>query len=99
MRLGRIPGGKGWIKGVVSLTLTPGCRKFVKDYVSSCYVCAKGKDSYQKPSGLLQPLPVSSRPWDSISWDFITNLPPTSNDNDTILTIVDRFVKNHSLGF
>jgi hypothetical protein len=40
----------------------PGCRNFVKDHVSSCHVCARGKDSHQKFSGLLQPLPVPSRP-------------------------------------
>jgi hypothetical protein len=67
----------------------PDCRKFVKNYVSSCHVCARGNDSHQKSSGLLQPLSVPSRPWNSISWDFITNLPSISNDNNIILTIVE----------
>lgn len=42
--------------------------------------------------GLLQPLPVPSRPWTHISVDFVTGL-PNSAGNTVILTIVDRFSK------
>jgi hypothetical protein len=71
----------------------PGHRKMVEDYVKSCEVCNRGKASRKKTKGLLQPLPIPSRPWESIGWDFITDLPTTTNGNDTILTVVDRFTK------
>lgn len=64
----------------------------VKEFVSSCSVCAQNKGSHQPPSGLLQPLPVPGRPWSHISLDFVTGLPP-SEGNTTILTIIDRFSK------
>ncbi|KAI3372064.1 hypothetical protein L3Q82_006708 [Scortum barcoo] len=44
------------------------------------------------PAGLLQPLPVPSRPWSHIALDFVTGLPSSTN-NTTSLTIVDRFSK------
>jgi transposase InsO family protein len=71
----------------------PKCRSFVKDYVDSCHMCARGKPSRQKKQGLLEPLPIPTRPWESIGWDFIVELPKTENGNDSILTVIDRFSK------
>jgi hypothetical protein len=70
-----------------------GHRKMVEEYVRSCEICNRGKAQREKPRGLLQPLPIPTRPWESIGWDFITDLPITVNGNDTILTVVDRFTK------
>lgn len=42
--------------------------------------------------GMLQPVPVPTRPWAEISLDFITGL-PISQGNATVLTVVDRFSK------
>lgn len=42
--------------------------------------------------GLLQPLPMPTRPWSHISLDFITGL-PCSEENFAILTIIDHFSK------
>ena len=47
----------------------------------------------QKLPGLLQPLPIPDRPWESISMDFVFDLPRTRSGNDGIWTIVDRFSK------
>jgi hypothetical protein len=44
------------------------------------------------PYGLLQALSPPNKPWQSISPDFITDLPP-SQGFDAILTVVDRFTK------
>ena len=57
----------------------------------------RSKPSNQHPYGLLNPLPIPEHPWQSISMDFITNL-PKSNENDCLLTVTDRFTKmNHLL--
>lgn len=51
------------------------------------------KASHQKPSGLLQPLPVPDWKWDQIGMDFITGLPKTWKGYDAICVIVDRLTK------
>lgn len=71
----------------------PTMEKDTRDYVLACTVCARGKASNQRPSGLLRPLPVPSRPWSHIALDFVSGL-PVSQGNSIILTITDRFSKS-----
>ncbi|XP_070406069.1 uncharacterized protein [Nothobranchius furzeri] len=70
----------------------PFMRHDVAEYVAACPVCARHKTSRTRPSGLLLPLPVPTRPWSHISLDFVSGL-PVSEGNTTILTVVDRFSK------
>lgn len=70
----------------------PGMRKMIYDYVDSCVVCQQAKIRRSKDVGLLQPLPIPSRPWKDISMDFISGF-PESNGYDAILVVVDRFSK------
>ena len=70
----------------------PNMRSFVKDYVNSCTTCKRTKTPRHKPYGLLKQLPIPSRPWDSISMDFIEHLPPSSGYT-SILVVVDRLTK------
>jgi len=70
----------------------PKLRKSVKDFISTCEICARSKPSHHKPFGLLQPLPIPSQNWQDISMDFISELPP-SKDFNAILVIVDRLSK------
>ncbi|XDV17726.1 hypothetical protein PO909_023545 [Leuciscus waleckii] len=70
----------------------PRMARDIHDFVLACSVCATGKTSNRAPDGLLQPLPVPSRPWSHIALDFITALPP-SQGNTVVLTAVDRFSK------
>jgi len=64
----------------------------VKNFVLSYNICSRSKNSRHQPYGLLQPLPISNKPWSFVSIDFITDLPPL-NKFDTICVIVDRFSK------
>ena len=70
----------------------PGMHDFVKDYCNSCTVCGRIKPRWHKPYGLLKPLPIPERPWDSISMDLIEQL-PASAGHTAILVIVDRLSK------
>jgi len=70
----------------------PGLRTFVKDYVQSCTSCARAKTPRHRPYGLLKQLPVPERPWNSISMDFIEQL-PGSTGFTAILVVVDRLSK------
>jgi hypothetical protein len=71
----------------------PGMHADVKQYVRSCLPCQANKPSPQLPMGLLQPLPVPERRWDSVSMDFIVQLPRTTAGHDAILVCVDRTSK------
>ena len=67
-------------------------REFVTDYVKTCNVCLRNKPRHHRPYGLLNQLPILLRPWDSISMDFIEQL-PESNGHTDILVIVDQLTK------
>ena len=64
----------------------------VQAYVRSCLVCQLDKTERKKAAGLLQPLPIPEKPWESISMDFISGFPKVS-DYKFILVVVDRFSK------
>ena len=53
----------------------PQMDSWIRDYVGSCEDCQKDKAIRHARYGLLQPLEVPYAPWDSISMDFITDLP------------------------
>lgn len=70
----------------------PDMRNDIEAYVKTCLVCQQDKLEQRKPGGQLEPLPIPSRPWESISMDFIMAL-PKSDGCQTLLVVVDRFSK------
>jgi len=70
----------------------PGIRTYVKDYVKSCMACARAKTPRHQPYGMLKQLPVPDRPWNSISMDFIEQL-PSSSGFTAILVVIDQLSK------
>lgn len=70
----------------------PNMDDWIIDYVSSCDNCQRNKALKHKRFGFLQPLEVAFAPWQSISMDFITDL-PDSEGYVSIWVIVDRFTK------
>ncbi|TYK18568.1 reverse transcriptase [Cucumis melo var. makuwa] len=61
-------------------------------YTKTCLICQQNKVEKVKVAGLLDPLPVPTRPWESVSMDFITHLPKVG-DFEAILVIIDCFSK------
>ena len=61
-------------------------------YTKTCLICQQDKVEKQKPTGMLDPLPVPTRPWESISLDFIAGLSKVG-DLGSILVVIDRFSK------
>lgn len=53
----------------------PQMRDDIADFVKTCLICQQDKADRLKKGGLLQPLPVPKKPWESVSLDFITGLP------------------------
>ena len=64
----------------------------VQAYVKSCLVCQLDKIEKKKMEGLLQPLPIPEKPWQSISMDFIMGF-PKARECKSIFVVVDRFSK------
>jgi transposase InsO family protein len=86
-------GGRKTVHKMQGLCWWPGMKRDVEDYVRGCVVCASIKPSQQLPAGLLQPLPIPHRPWETISLDFVGPLPRTGDYYDFILVIIDKFTK------
>ena len=72
-------------------------RHDVRDFVHKCTTCQLIKYEPKRPGGLLQPIPIPSSPWEDLTLDFITSLPP-SHGYTTILVVVDRFTKGAHFG-
>jgi len=53
----------------------PNLQEFVVDYIQFCNVCERNKFWHHKPYGLLKQLLIPPCPWESISMDFIEQLP------------------------
>nr|GFB52665.1 putative reverse transcriptase domain-containing protein [Tanacetum cinerariifolium] len=70
----------------------PKMSRDVEHFIRRCLPChrAKGQSS---PHGLYMPLPVPVAPWEDVSLDFITGLPRTQRQKDSVMVVVDRFSK------
>ena len=67
-------------------------KQYIKDYISTCEVCAQAKLEHCRLLGLWQPLPIPQHAWHTISLDFIEGL-PKSKTFDTILVVIDKLTK------
>jgi len=75
-----------------------GLTEWINDYVRSCDECQHNKSPQHARWGLLQPLKTPYAAWNSISTDFITQL-PESQGYTQIMVVVDRFTKMaHCIG-
>jgi hypothetical protein len=63
-----------------------------EEYVKTCLTCQQNQTLNKKQAGLLQPLPIPKGPWESVSMEFMVNLPPSKGCN-AIMVVVDRFSK------
>jgi hypothetical protein len=70
----------------------PNLRQDVGKYIKSCTTCAISKSTLKK-KGLYTSLPTHSRPWESISMDYMLGHPSTKHGNDCVFVVVDKFSK------
>ena len=68
-------------------------RKNVQNHIHKYESCQHNKGTNPLPAGSPQPLPIPEWPWDSVSVDFIVQLPKTKAGYDAILVFVDRLTK------
>jgi hypothetical protein len=65
----------------------------VAAHVVMCDVCQRVKAERQRQAGLLYPLKIPEWEWKEIGMDFITGLPCTSKEYESIWVIVDKLAK------
>ncbi|GKE03487.1 reverse transcriptase domain-containing protein [Tanacetum coccineum] len=69
-------------------------KAIIVEYVGKCLTCSRVKAECQKPSGLLVQPEIPMWEWERITMDFVTKIPRTSDEHDTIWVIVDRLTKS-----
>jgi hypothetical protein len=89
----RHPGYQKTIAAVKSQYYWPGMKKEVVDFIAKCLECQKVKAEHRHPTGLLQPLPIPEWKWEVVTMDFITKLPRTNKQHDSIMVVVDKLTK------
>ena len=68
----------------------PNMWRSIQTYIRSCDSCQRNKAANHTPAAPAQPLDRPTRPWESISIDFM-DLPTTSKGHDSVLVATDRF--------
>ncbi|WMV18363.1 hypothetical protein MTR67_011748 [Solanum verrucosum] len=67
-------------------------KKGITKFVAKCPNCQQVKVEHQRPDGMAQNLPECK--WDMINMYFITRLPRSRRQHDSIWVIVDRMTKS-----
>jgi len=70
----------------------PQMSRYIGQYVSTCDLCFRTKPWRHSPVGELQPLSVLDAWWDTLSVNFVVELPESSG-HDAIMTVVDAVSK------
>jgi transposase InsO family protein len=71
----------------------PRMARDTKSYIASCEQCQRNKPMLQRPAGLFKPLDIPSQRWDTVTMDFIVQLPKTARSADAITVFVDKLSK------
>jgi len=70
----------------------PQMSRYVGQYVSTCDLCLRTKPWRHSPVGELQPLSIPDAWWDTLSVNFVVELPESSR-HDAVMTVVDSVSK------
>ena len=65
----------------------------VSRFIKGCSLCVVSKPSINRKLGLYTPLHVPSRPWESVSMDFVGPLPFSKRGHDYLYAFVVTFSK------
>ena len=65
----------------------------VRSFVERCPVCQMEKSDHTLSKGKLQSTQIPETKWNEISIDFVTDLPKSPRNRDSILVVVDKATK------
>ncbi|KAH0705892.1 hypothetical protein KY285_010419 [Solanum tuberosum] len=68
-------------------------KKGIAEFVAKCPNCQQVKVEHQRPGGMAQNIELLEWKWEMINMDFITGLPRSRRQHDSIWVIVDRMTK------
>ena len=69
-------------------------KRKIADFVSKCPNCQQVKVEHQKLGGMTEEIDIPTWKWGVINMDFITRLPRTRRQHDSICVIADRMTKS-----
>jgi hypothetical protein len=81
------------VAGVKSQYYWSGMKREIVEYISKCMECQKVKVEHRHHAWLLHPLPIPKWKWEVVTMDFITRLPRTIKQHDSIMVVVDKLTK------
>jgi hypothetical protein len=87
------PGYQKTVEAVKSHYFWPNMKREITKYIARCMECHKAKAEHRHPAGLLQPLLIPEWKWEVVTMDFITGLPETRKQHDSIMVAVDKLTK------
>jgi hypothetical protein len=87
------PGYQKTITAIKSQYYWPGMKKEIVDFIARCLEFQKVKVEHRHLVGFLQPLPIPEWKWEVVTMDFITKLPRTNKQHDSIMVVVDNLTK------
>jgi transposase InsO family protein len=70
----------------------PQMSHYIGQYIKTCDLCCRTKLQHRRPTGELHLSETPNEPWDTISVDFIIEL-PCSNGYDAIMNVIDGVTK------
>ena len=71
----------------------PGMKNEAANYIARCMECQRVKVEHRHPTGLLQPLPILEWKWEVVTIDFITKLPQSSRQHESIMVVMEKLTK------
>lgn len=86
------PGIRRTYLSISSRYYFPRMAKKIRRYVNECLQCQSSKPSHDRPAGKLYPIP-GDEPFGTISIDFVTGLPRSSDGFDALLTVTEKATK------
>jgi len=66
--------------------------RYIRQYINTCDLCLRTKPIRQAPVGELHSLQILDSQWDTLSMDFVMEL-PLSSGHDAVMTVVDSVSK------